>query len=319
MTKYHTFSGIDISKQDFYVAFHGNNAVSVYPNTEEGFIEFYTQHQETLKGAFVVLETTGGYEYALLSYLIAKKISVHRADTRKVKSFIRSFGRMAKTDRIDALSIAHYAQDRHASLKLFEPLKTYQQELRLLQERRLDLKQMIVQEKNRAKAPGNKFLQRSIEDILLVLQNQINEIDDLIKRQIKANPQLKAKKEVLMTIPGIGEATAHLLLALAPELGTTDRRKMASLCGLAPHPQQSGKRTGYSRMSGGRRNLRPHLFMAAMAARKSKSSLSSFYNHLIEQGKKPLVALGALMRKIITIANARLRDLTLYGVLPNAA
>jgi transposase len=313
-TKYHNFVGIDISKNDFYVAFHQDPRCFVYPNTKAGMTKFCGEHSEKLKSSLIVLENTGGYEYEVLSYLCSQNLKVHRADARKVKNFIRSFGRRAKTDKIDAQAIAHYAAERHALLKLYEPLDTLQEELRLLEERRIDLKHMIVQEKNRAKAPGKSLLKKSIEDNIAFLQNQVREIDQMLDQRISQNPDYQAKKTELMTIPGVGEATAHMLLALAPELGTSDRRKIASLMGLAPHPQQSGKKTGYARMSGGRRSLRPHLFLAAMAARRSHSRLAGFYTGLIEKGKKPLVALGALMRKIIVIANAKLRDLNVKQI-----
>lgn len=308
-TQYHNFVGIDISKDDFYVAFYQDTRCFVYPNTEVGMTKFCMEHSAKLKDAFIVLENTGGYEYALLSYLIEHNLKTHRADARKIKSFIRSFGRRAKTDKIDAHAIAHYAAERHSLLKLHVLVDTFQEELRLLEERRIDLKRMIVQEKNRSQAPGNTFLKKSIADLLSALQRQLKEIDQMLQDRISRDPLYQEKKLELMSISGIGETTAHMLLALAPELGTADRRKIASLMGLAPHPQQSGKKTGYTRMSGGRRSLRPHLFLAAMAARRSHSKLGSFYSSLIEKGKKPLVALGALMRKIIVIANAKLRDL----------
>lgn len=95
---------------------------------------------------------------------------------------------------------------------------------------------------------------------------------------------------------------------MLPELGTLNRKQIASLCGLAPYPKQSGTKTWYSPTSGGRRNLRPILFMAAMGARRTKTPLSEFYERLINNGKIKMVALVALMRKIIVIANAKMRD-----------
>jgi len=118
---------------------------------------------------------------------------------------------------------------------------------------------MLVQEKNRIQAPGNKFLKAHIQEIIDVLKEKLAVIEELIRERIAGNKIYKLKKQELMTIPGVGEKTAHALLALAPELGTTNRRQIASLMGLAPHTQQSGKKTWYAKTSGGRRSMRPML------------------------------------------------------------
>ena len=125
---------------------------------------------------------------------------------------------------------------------------------------------------------------------------------------------LQKKKEVLKTIPGVGEVTANHLLVLLPELGTLNRKQIASLTGLAPIANDSGKFKGYRATGHGRAGIKPILFMAAMAARNSNSSLKSFYNRLVDAGKKKMVALTALMRKIIVMANAKVRDLNLVNI-----
>lgn len=109
-------------------------------------------------------------------------------------------------------------------------------------------------------------------------------------------------------IKGIGPAVAAALLALMPELGSISGKQAASLAGLAPHPQQSGASDGYRRTRGGRAEVRPALFMAALVAARSNKALSEVYRRLVENGKRPLVAVTALMRKIVVIANAKLRD-----------
>ena len=120
---------------------------------------------------------------------------------------------------------------------------------------------------------------------------------------------LAQKEQILRTIPGIGPLTGKMVLALLPELGQLDRKKIASLSGLAPHSKQSGSKIWYSPTRGGRRNVRPILFLSAMAARRAKGTeLSEFYERLVKDGKKKMVALTAVMRKIIVIANARIRD-----------
>lgn len=168
---------------------------------------------------------------------------------------------------------------------------------------------MLVQEKNRLKSPGNVSVRSSIEFMISTLEKEMDNIARQLDEIISASDQLSKKKELLKSVPGVGEKTASSLLAFVPELGSLNGKQMASLCGVAPFPKQSGTKTWYSRTSGGRRNMRPLLYLAAMGASRSKTHLGEFYNKLIAAGKKTLVALTALMRKIVVIANARIRDL----------
>lgn len=127
---------------------------------------------------------------------------------------------------------------------------------------------------------------------------------------VTKNQSIQAKINLLKNeVDGIGEVTAIQLVSVFPELGKMNRRQVASLAGLAPHPNESGKKIGYRMTRGGRNNIKPILFMAAMGAARSKSKLGKFYKSLIARGKKPMVALVAVMRKIIVIANAKIKDL----------
>jgi transposase len=307
---YLAFIGIDIGKYEFVAAEYNAKKTQTYQNNESGWYDFFRNYFNLIKSGLVVLETTGGYENDLVLFLVEKNIAVHRADTRKVKSFIRSFGQKAKTDSIDAKALASYGYERHAKLKLFIPANNTQNTLKILEERRQNLKQMLVKEKNRLKAPLNRPVLENIQVVINCLEIQIEDISSKLDGLINADPSLIKKQEILKSIPGIGEITSRALLSLLPELGHLDGKRIASLCGVAPHARQSGTKIWYSRTFGGRRNLRPILYMAAMAARNAKkTTLGEFYERLVSSGKKKMVALVALMRKIIIIANARLRDL----------
>jgi transposase len=126
----------------------------------------------------VILETTGGYENACLNFLLDNNVSVHRADTRKVKNFIRSFGQKAKTDILDAKGLAIYGYERQESLIIYKKVDKQQEELKLLVEWHQDLKQMLIQEKNRFKAPLNKSLKPGIRTVIECLEKQINNIEE---------------------------------------------------------------------------------------------------------------------------------------------
>lgn len=304
--------GIDIGKEEFVVAIHMNKKTSTYPNTPEGFEVFFKEHGALLTQALVVLETTGGYEEGLLIFLYDKKIALHRASGRQIKNFIRSYGQYAKTDKIDALAIARYSLERQSVLSLYQPVPEVYEKLKGYVMRRLDLVQMLVQEKNRIQSPKHISFRKNIKNHIEFLEKELGSLDEEIRALQKKDKVCSLKIATLKTVEGIGEKTASSLLALLPELGHLDRKEIASLAGLAPHAQQSGKSKGYSSTTyGGRRDLRPILFVAAMAAARSKGKLGQWYRKLVEQGKKKMVALVALMRKMVVVANARIKELNL--------
>ena len=309
MSVYTNFFGIDIGKFSFVISLHGTKSTHEYENSSVGITKFIHEHSDILPNSLCVLETTGGYELETLYALIAQGFKVHRADTRKVKNFIRSFGTFAKTDALDAKALAAYAQERAEKLELFEPQSQEAIELFQLVQRRSDLKMTLVAEKNRLKAPSTKLIEDSILVVIEALQVQMQIITEKIQFLIDHNPVLKKKSEVLKTIPGLGNIVAFELLILLPELGTLCRRKIASLAGVAPRANDSGKFNGYRRTGHGRSGVKPILFLAAMAARNSKTHLKEFYEKLINKGKKKMVALTALMRKILVIANAKIKDI----------
>jgi len=311
MTSYNNFIGLDIGKFNFCAVVYGHKKTYEYTNDTSGIQQFLQDYQDYLINALCILETTGGYEMDVLLTLCEQGIAVHRANTRKVKNFIRSYGDRAKTDNLDAKALALYGFERSARLDLFKPQSKKMQDLYELVGRRNDLKQMLIAEKNRLAAPRSQTIQSSCHTMIETLSQEISLITASITTFIEEDPQLTAKKTELKTIPGIGNIIANELVVLLPELGHLNRKQIASLVGLAPRANDSGRLTGYRRTGHGRQLIKPALFLAAMAARKSKSELKIFYENLIKRGKKKMVALVALMRKIIVIANAKLRDLIL--------
>lgn len=308
MTLYNNFIGIDIGKFNFVVSLYQGNTITEYENSAYGIMLFIQDHADILSNSLCVLETTGGYELEILYSLIAQGFKVHRADTRKVKNFIRSFGTSAKTDALDARALAAYGKERWEQLVLFEPQSQESIELFQLIQRRTDLKNTLVAEKNRLQSPSTKLIKDTILIMIDALNTQLRVVTDKIDFIISNNPALKKKRDILKTIPGIGNIVAFELLILLPELGLLCRRKIAALAGLAPRANDSGKFAGYRRTGHGRRGIKPILFLAAMAARNSHSTLKDFYERLIKKGKKKMVALTALMRKILVIANAKIKE-----------
>lgn len=315
MKSYKNFMGIDIGKNDFFVATYSVKKVTRYENTTKGIDRFIKDYESCLKQSFFVLETTGGHEEALLLRLCEHQMAVHRANTRQVKHFVYSHGIHAKTDHVDARSLALYGYERHEKLAIYQPKSEHQNELEKLVRRREELKSMIVSEKNRLQSPGMMLteVKQSYHSLLSTLKEELKRITQAINERLKKDALLAAKKDVLKTIPGIGDVVATELVVRLPELGQMGRRQIASLVGLAPRARDSGRKSGYRSIGHGREGIKPMLFLAAMAARRSNSRLKAFYTQMVERGKKKMVALTALMRKLLVIANARVKEFLTTG------
>ena len=299
------FIGLDVGKSEIFVFDQSTGAERALQNEPRALAEFAAALDET---CFCVCEATGGYEAALLDALCQAGRAAHRADARKVKAFIRSFGRLGKTDALDARALARYGQERCADLPLWTPPHEARDTLHGLVLLRRDLVTDRVAWNNRRQAPTAKHAVTNIDHVIKTLEDEIKAVEDKISNLINDNEDIKRDEKTLREIPGIGPTTAAGLIALMPELGTIDRREIASLAGLAPHPCQSSTREGYRLTRGGRPEVKRLLFMAAMVAGNGTSDLATFYKRLIANGKKRIVALTALMRKIIVIANAKIRD-----------
>ncbi len=255
-----------------------------------------------------MVEATGGYEGAFLAFLLKGGIAVHRADPLTAKHFIRSLRKPGKTDQLDAAALARYGAERHASLALFSLKEEAQEQLSVLLSRRQDLVLMRSAESARRAHPRYRSLKASLNAVIKTLNGQIKAIEEEIAKIIKQSRALGAKVAIMTTITGIGQITASVLAGFMPELGALTRRKAASLAGCAPHPKDSGASRGYRATAGGRATVKRALFMAALSARKSNVELRAFYERLVQNGKKPMIAITAVMRKLIVILNARLRD-----------
>ena len=294
--------GFDIAKET--IAVSDGRTVQLIDNRRGAIRRF-------LRGChadFALCEPTGGHEAILLEECLRLDLPAHRVDTRKLKAFIRSRGQLGKSDAIDARELAAYGLERWASLPLWCAPDPCQERLKALVRRRDDLVATRVAEQNRAKAPGASDLAATFKAVLAVLERQIKHVDQAIQALMHSRPLLKHKLTVVTAMPGIARITAAALLAAMPELGHMDRKQAAALAGLAPHPNESGKKIGYRKMRGGRPNVRTILFMPAMQAACGRGEFAAFYKRLIAAGKKPILVLAAVMRKIVITLNARLRD-----------
>lgn len=297
------FIGCDVGKKEIVVFDSLSRNVSSLTNSPPALAEFAAELDPDV---LVICEATGGYEAMLLEALAAQRRPAHRADARKVKAFIRSFGTLGKSDAIDAKALARYGEERHLQLPRWKPANKERAALAGLVLTRQDMVKDRTAWSNRSRAPGGRA--EIIAPLLTALNIQIRTVEAEIKALLDTCQPLREAVAVLRTIKGLGPTIAPTLIALMPELGTLDRRRIASLAGLAPHPNQSGTSDGYRKVRGGRAQIKPILLLPAMTAARHDPNLKAFYQRLIADGKKPIVALVAVMRKMIIIANARLRD-----------
>ncbi len=167
---------------------------------------------------------------------------------------------------------------------------------------------MIVAERQRQKRLTEKRLQKSIVRLLAALQKELSTLEAEIDTVVRGSPAWREKEDLLASVPGVGKIIARTLLAELPELGSLDRRKVASLVGLAPWTRQAGQWKGKSFIGGGRADVRAALFTGAMVAARHNPDLKAFRDRLVQAGKPKLVAMVATARKLLTILNAIVRD-----------
>jgi transposase len=256
----------------------------------------------------LVCEATGGHEASLLGIAWQAGLTAHRADPRKAHNFLLSLRNAGKSDSIDAQGLARYGLERGDRLPRWQPPEPCRQALQGLVRLRADLVDDRADYSRRLKAPGQGIDKRHIQAVVDALSQHIAALEADIDRLIAHNADLADSVAVIQAIPGCGLRTATTLLALMPELGHLNRRQAAALAGVAPHPNDTGKSTGYRRVRGGRPAIKAALFTAALAASRFHPQLGPHYQALLAKGKKRIVAIIAIARRLITIINAKLRD-----------
>lgn len=294
------YVGIDISKLFFNVYVYPNNNHSKFQNNIKGFKTFAKWIKLNSVAQFC-LEATGGYEIPLLQWLSNKNLPIARVNPRRVRDFAKANNFIAKTDSIDARVIAMFS----STIKLHN--SSYQSKnqtkLKSLAQRLQQLKYHKIAEKNRLeKMP--KCVHSSINRIVKAIDKEINFVQKQLNDILSKSQQLKAKSSLIKSVKGVGENTTIALLAFLPELGSLDKKAIASLVGLAPFNRDSGFSNGKRYIWGGRQTVRNALYMAALVASRYNPAIKAFYLKLINAGKPKKLALTACMRKLIVIINS---------------
>jgi transposase len=258
----------------------------------------------------VVMEASGGYERPAQRLLTERGVPVAVVNAARVRDFARARGLLAKTDRLDAAVIAHFGA--FARPAPTPPATGARQTLAELLAYRRQLTAEITARRQQLGHLVTPALRRRAEAALAGLAAERAAMDREIRSTITAEPVLARTYALLTGMPGVGPVLAATLLAELPELGRLDRRRIASLVGVAPVARDSGQQHRRRTIRGGRKDVRNALYMAALSASRTKSRGAAFYRRLVAAGKPPRLALVALMRKILVTLNAMLRTGTPY-------
>jgi transposase len=301
------YVGIDISKKDLEISSPSLNFSLNLPNSPDGLEKLLSHFHRLNHPLHIVCEPSGGHERLLLDSLCANNIAVSMVHASKVRYFARAKGILAKTDPIDAKVLAQFGSI--FTPKPYTPPSKTERELASLVARRNDLNDIHLAENNRFKLLSpSSFVAKEIAKHLKSLERQIERIEAQLHKIVNADSSLSSKVARLSEVRGIGFITAVSLIALMPELGSLDRNAAAALAGLVPYNRDSGSSSLSRPIQGGRPEVRKALYMAAMVASRFNPILKEFYDRLRAKGKLHKVAITALMRKIITLANHLLKN-----------
>lgn len=298
-------AGIDVGKTFLDLGFDPSARPERFRNDAEG-IAALVEALRRRGTARVALEAIGPYAHALTLALVAEGFEVGIADPRQVRAFRTAEGRIAKTDRLDAGLIARFARAMPERLRPAPDPEALA--LKALSTRRRQLTEAIAMEKTRLAQAFEPGIATSHHTVIAALTDACAEVEHALEARIGADPALARRREILVSIPGIAQRIAGVAITDMPELGTLDRKAAASLAGMAPHPSQSGPLAGRNAISGGRPCLRTAFYMAGMVAARSHPHFRAQYRALREAGKPPKVAIIAVGRRLVTIANALIRE-----------
>ena len=305
------FIGIDVSKERLDIGSYPSGECQSMAHDEASIEGLVAQWRE-LRPRLIVLEATGGFERRLSRALASAELRFTIVNPRHVRNFAKATGQLAKTDRMDALILARYAEAIRPAVRPLPDEAT--QELQALIARRRQIIEMMVAEKNRLRS-APKAVTKRIKAHLRWLEAELGRANKDLDQAIRQSPIWKENEDLLQSAPAIGPAVSRTLIAELPELGKLNRKQIAALVGIAPISRDSGKFKGHRSIWGGRATVRSCLYMAALVASRHNPTIRAFYNRLRTAGKCPKVALVACMRKLLTILNAMIKHRTPWAEL----
>ena len=298
------YVGIDVAMDGFDVAFRPGGKTLQVAYTAAGIRKLLRQ-LAAMTVALVCMESTGGYEQKLATALFDNGYKVAIVNPRRMRRFADAAGKLAKTDAIDASVIAHYGEVMDPPL--WQKPDPAQAEIKELAVRRLQLIDQRTCEKNRLGKSESAAIRRLIRSSITYLNNQIERLEEAVRDALAANPELERRYDLICSAPGAGPVLALTAIAFLPELGTLNRRELASLVGVAPYNRESGSWSGRRSIYGGRSRMRTALYMACLSGVRYNPELREVYDRLVAAGKPKKVALVACARKLLLILNSVLK------------
>lgn len=296
--------GVDISKDTLDVHRLSDGASSQFRNSKSGFLDLTCWLVKT-QISRIVYEPTGVY-HRDFEMALGSRFPMVKVNPLQARRFAQARGVRAKTDQVDARMLAVMGSSFALSP---QPLVSQKQrELKELQLLRLALVKDRTRHSNRSKSLILAISKRQAKTRLNLLKRQLEEIDAKIQQLLSDSLQTTRAREILCSIPGLSKVSAAALLIEMPELGTLTNKQTASLAGLAPMVRQSGQWSGKAFIQGGRKNLRDALYMPALVAARHNPDLKAKYDAFVSAGKPKKVALSALMRKLIILANTLIKE-----------
>jgi transposase len=311
--------GVDVSQDFLDVHVRPTSMRKRFANDAAG-IEELVAWVRPLGAERILFESTGPYQMAAVGALLAEGLPAVVVNARQVRDFAKAMNYLAKTDKIDAAVIAHFGEVATTTVR---PLVSEEiRSLRELYDRRGQLVHMRAMEKNQKHsatvARASAKVLQSIDKHIAYLEKQIQDLEDRMDRLIENSAAFQARNEILKTITGIGPQVSRTLLIHLPELGQFTRQKISALVGLAPFNDDSGDHVGQRHIRGGRNKVRVGMYQAAIAAIRHCPRMKAFYANLKARGKASRVAIIAIARKILVLANALIRDMVPYRAPANS-
>jgi transposase len=298
--------GVDVAKEWIDIAIAGDSRVKRITNREPA-IEAWLVRIGASSVDLVAFEPTGGYERRLRRCLSRAKVAFKQVHPNEVVAFRRRRGIKAKTDRIDARLLADFAAEELVRREL-EPVPEVDEVLRELTGRRRQLQALLHAETCRHDVADSLIVRKSLRSVMAALERSLAAVDEAIAEHLTSAVYAETSRR-LQTFCGVGPATAATLIAELPELGHLSGKKIAALCGLAPHTRESGRQRGHASTGHGRPGVRKMLFNGARSAIQHNLVMKAFYQHLVDDNHRlGKVALTAVMRKMLVTLNAMIRD-----------
>jgi len=296
--------GIDVGKAQLDIYLHEREVYFSVENSSQGIrkalgrLGRYTVER-------IVVEATGRYEHAFVEAALGKGLPIIITNPLHVRRYAGAIGQLAKTDKIDSHLIAEYAA------VIQPPVRKHKSKMILkikdLLVRRRQVIEMTTMEKNRYQIMP-AFLRADIKRVIHHLQRQLEKLDKQLNRLVEQEDTWRQKREIMLSMPGIGPVVVNTLLGDLPELGALTNKQIAALTGVAPYNRDSGKLRGKRRIRGGRASVRTTLFMAVLTSVQHNPVIRCFYQRLVAAGKHKKVALTACIRKMVIMLNAMIRD-----------